>query len=792
MVENGMDKQFEKSTPLSFEFNENLNSSKFVANVSSFKSFETDTETDDLPIHERLIRHKAKLVAEKNPENVSGVMKEESALQIDSEQPSFENQELQFPGVPPQQNNTGSDFEFTKENIEVRFTEVSSSSTTIRKDFSKSENIKDYKRIRIEPFDLLNIQLYDGLKAVNDHGYVRFSGTIPNELEAAYLELILNEVSPRVVVVDEDGTEKVIFNGILRDFNIQAENNVKTLSGEITAGTYSMDLSPHVRTFQDANYTYEVLNSTVISGYEDANYIMAQGKDTPIQNLVAQYEETDWQFLKRLASHFNTVLVPEYTIGGSRYYFGVPFRTNPTQITSNEYTIQKMVEEYRYKIENGVTKFTERDSICYLWRSRAVYDIGDAITLNGNALYVSKIETEMRGSELSHLYYLQFANGCKVPRFYNQKATGASLNGNITGVRADIVTVTLSRDENAPFSGTRWFNYSTPYSSPSGAGWYCMPELGDTIRLYFPSADETDGYVASSTHLEIGGNRSGIEGQSEEDMDAFDNIEMDGVPRISVETSEGIYTSELGGVINSMTKTSSLDEGKVLAASAFASGSMLTQKTGLENAVGDGELNFASAGPNSGNAGDFSPASDSENSSAAEAGTGVVTATSPDPAAEENWVGNDAAPAATAQPGTGGGTQSSGGGNRRTGGGNTGGSGGGSGGAAPEKASDPLPPERTNPDTKTLTNPSGKTIALTPSRIVITNGEGTAITLSASGVTVVSANNITLNAKNELVIMSQSSSIKLSAPNSIEMTQNGSTVTLDNKFTVTGTKLHMD
>ena len=34
--------------------------------------------------------------------------------------------------------------------------------------------------------------------------------------------------------------------------------------------------------------------------------------------------------------------------------------------------------------------------------------------------------------------------------------------------------------------GTRVFPYATVYSTPDGTGWYCMPEIGDAVRLYFP------------------------------------------------------------------------------------------------------------------------------------------------------------------------------------------------------------------------------------------------------------------------------------------------------------------
>ena len=49
-------------------------------------------------------------------------------------------------------------------------------------------------------------------------------------------------------------------------------------------------------------------------------------------------------------------------------------------------------------------------------------------------------------------------------------------------------------------SGSCWYSFSTVYSSADGTGWYCMPEIGDTVRLYFPTSKEQEAYVVSAYH----------------------------------------------------------------------------------------------------------------------------------------------------------------------------------------------------------------------------------------------------------------------------------------------------
>lgn len=87
---------------------------------------------------------------------------------------------------------------------------------------------------------------------------------------------------------------------------------------------------------------------------------------------------------------------------------------------------------------------------------------------------------------------------------HQKEIIGLSLIGKVKAVEGEQVQLSLEDDENQQ-SGNRWFAFSTVYSSPDGAGWYCMPEIGDTARLYFPTEEDGDAYVSSAFHENAGG-----------------------------------------------------------------------------------------------------------------------------------------------------------------------------------------------------------------------------------------------------------------------------------------------
>lgn len=391
------------------------------------------------------------------------------------------------------------------------------------------------------------------------------------------------------------------------------------------------------------------------------------------------------------------------------------------------------------------------------------------------------------------MYYLKTPAGNKVPRFYNHKATGASMNGNIIGVQADVVMVRLSSDENAGGAGTRWLNYSTVYSSPGGSGWYCMPEPGDTIRLYFPSADESDGYVASSTHLEVGGNRNMIQSENTETSDEpVQMVEsLSSSESAEIDQVSGSFSGLQANSAENLTKTAQLSD-SMRKLSSENPEVVQSQSIQIFESAGDINSNVSEGGKISRS---FASVDSDSVSQPVKAATDAKvmsafdtpSAKSSVPSAADNSSATGGYTADTswgANPGSSGGEYSGGGGA-------TGGGSGASSSAVSSAPPDALPEPRTDPDTKTLSNPSGKVVALTPTKITITNGESS-ITLNNSGIIISSASALKIYAKNKIEITSESKSVEINGKNKIELTQAGSSLELQNKAILKGKKLYMD
>jgi len=353
-------------------------------------------------------------------------------------------------------------------------------------------------RLKIELFDEFRVVDCKGTQEVNEHMEYCFKGIIPIARMKEYAALGNDNCRLHVYAINEGG-EEVWICGVVKDMRLQVTGQTCRMQLTLTSGTELMDLQKHTRTFQAESLRYEQLLETCNSGYENAAKIMTVGKTQQIGQLVVQYQETDWEFIKRLASQNHTVVVPDAETKGSKYYFGLPKRDAAITGDMQEYRKQCDMKAYWEKKNQGLAVAPE-DFIYYIWESRDIHQLGDIGVIEGRSLIVWKIETVMRGNELYHTYYMKPESAFQTIVQDNAKVSGASLFGTVTKIQKEQVQVTLQEDENADNAGERWFSYATVYSSADGTGWYCMPEKGDRIRLYFPTGKEEEAYVASAYH----------------------------------------------------------------------------------------------------------------------------------------------------------------------------------------------------------------------------------------------------------------------------------------------------
>lgn len=334
---------------------------------------------------------------------------------------------------------------------------------------------------------------------VNEHSTLRLIGAVNQEEEKKVMRLCTEDVQLHVNV-REEGRSQILFIGNVYNMEIEHKGVDTILHLELISGTIKLDLEERIRTFQDAST--QVFDLMQYVNQRERAKMRTSLSSVAIGDVVAQYMETDWEFLKRMASFTKAGLLPDVTGEGICYQVGIVDGQALQKVEISEYTIQSNISTMRAKNSRGLT-LSESDICQYKVTSRDILFLGDKIKIDGNILYVYQVDAVLVGEELLFTYICRQKNNFQIPYTPNGRMIGASLEGTVKKVSGTLLEINLDVDKGNALCGNKKFPYATVYSSEGGTGWYCMPEEGDKIRLYFPSEREKDAYVISSVHLEV-------------------------------------------------------------------------------------------------------------------------------------------------------------------------------------------------------------------------------------------------------------------------------------------------
>ena len=357
-------------------------------------------------------------------------------------------------------------------------------------------------------FSFVSIKRLEISRTVNQHGIARIEGNIRDSDAEVYRAMLTKDVWLNISAKDGEGNTATLFWGIVTDFSLHNTVGNYELAVTVTTGTYLMDVLPHFRTYQNPEQSYDDIMREMNRSYHKADVSSNMLAKEPIEEFYLQNNETDWEFIKRLSSKCGNYIVPSIQREGVIYFCGSPSTIIANHLTpkvildeSRQYEVRKNLADYWKKREGGMS-LLESDAISIIFSDRDIYDLLDPVQVEHQKYLITEIHSQYQGEQMIHTYTLQTPHGVQVLRQYNECHAGCSFLATITDIRRNEVQILVHGDENANQKVRRWFLFATIYSSPEGAGWYFMPEKGDTVRLHIPQMSESGAYVISAVHME--------------------------------------------------------------------------------------------------------------------------------------------------------------------------------------------------------------------------------------------------------------------------------------------------
>ena len=100
---------------------------------------------------------------------------------------------------------------------------------------------------------------------------------------------------------------------------------------------------------------------------------------------------------------------------------------------------------------------------------------------------------------LVYEYILSNENSFTQDKLYHEGIIGLSLKGRVLEAIQDTVKVQLEIDAEQTKKEEAYPSlYTTSYTAEGNSGWYCMPEVDDTVMIYFPTKEEKDAVGVNS------------------------------------------------------------------------------------------------------------------------------------------------------------------------------------------------------------------------------------------------------------------------------------------------------
>ena len=351
------------------------------------------------------------------------------------------------------------------------------------------------------PFEgAVGVEAFEMNASFNDHVTLRLLLLVEEEKIEALIHGIGDGDDIEVYKAEADG---LLYAGKITDAKMEQDRSLHLLQLEAASYTMEWGLAPVSQSFLNLDTTYSQVMDKVLKNQKDAEILDCATKGAVIPDFLLQYEESDWNFLVRLASHFHTFMVPDCRAAHGRAYFGIPDLGEEYVLSDEEFTeIKDMDQYYRLGREQ---KILPQETLKWKVTARQDFCLAQKVRFRGISAIVTRIQYQTVEGELVRTYELSRRKGVLCAPEKNPHIFGMSIPATVKERSGNCVRVHFHIDpeyDNSP--NVKYFTYAIESSFI-----YCMPEVGSQVHIYFPGDDEKDAIAVHAIRTSSGSSSSG-------------------------------------------------------------------------------------------------------------------------------------------------------------------------------------------------------------------------------------------------------------------------------------------
>ena len=338
-------------------------------------------------------------------------------------------------------------------------------------------------KLRIDsPYEILEIEDIKIKSIPNEHGYLYLKCLIDDNINERYsVEASTNDKIKVYEETNDKDEEATIFNGIIQNIITIHDNGVYYLEIEALTSSSELDIEEKSRSFQDVEMSYDELINEILKDYSGYSFTQCMDRPEEIGHPLFQYKETDFEFLKRIASYIGIDIHCDIINKNNMFYFGKPVKKELVLGDDIAYKSHQNIGAYNRARAERQINFSSIEYLYYEVKTKISSETGAVVWFKNVEFYVYSYESEYINGELIYTYRLCRKSAVWQEKIHNRKLKGISLEGEVLEVSGEHVKLHLSIDENQEVSKAAWFRYAPP----TGNLMYSMPIVGTSARLYF-------------------------------------------------------------------------------------------------------------------------------------------------------------------------------------------------------------------------------------------------------------------------------------------------------------------
>ena len=359
-----------------------------------------------------------------------------------------------------------------------------------------------YQTLHLElPYPVVEIVDVTRQEGLNQHAYLSVTAVIEDKDAEDYLYQAVE--SQQIKAGFGEAGKSVFFTGQIESVAVFYDKGQAMLQLKAVSATKKWDIVKKQRSFQNQDATYGDVINQVLADYDKAFWISKTETNRPVPGLLLQYDETDWEFLCRLASHFGTYVMADPSREIGQIFFGLPELNNGRRIEGNNYAISQDMIRYQTYTNNTSEELMIQNNLGWDITGTGSYQLGEQVLWRQVACQVTGILMETKGSQILYTCHLERTEGVRSRYYGNQNISGLSLPAFIKERKGNCLRVHFSLDPEYRSGNNIYYTFAIETTS-----WYCLPEEGSLVHIYFQNCDEASAIAIHALRMSGGSGAS--------------------------------------------------------------------------------------------------------------------------------------------------------------------------------------------------------------------------------------------------------------------------------------------